>query len=279
MTNDWEENPSDLPLDHPDFFSTASTEEPISSSVEEPAPLTPNEPTGALQEFAEKLEATQQPISASFPFSLLITGPLTAHEKEKLLDLLSRHNMGIREVDLEPQFIGERILIPRISEYAGVLLVQALRGTRARLRLGPSDSIFSTEETREETPLIDPDLNIGELRIQHSETAPPAEQIRISADSSIPDIPSPQLIDSIFASATLEADTVEAQSSPEYEEVLDALIRELKYKAHRKGAIAITHFTLDLVPLSLPSQYRLTVKGSAIKQGEPQSSLNSVDFV
>lgn len=271
MNNDWNQNPSDQPLENP-----PPTEDPFFTPLEE-SPTT-HEPVGALQEFAEKLEATQQPVSASFPFSLLITGPLSAHEKEKLLDLLSRHNMGIREVDLEPQFIGERILIPRISEYAGILLVQALRGTRAKLRLGPSDSIFSTEETREEASSIDPDLKTGELRIQASENTPPAEQIRISADSTIPDIPTPQFIDSIFASAILEADTVEAQNSPEYEEVLDALIRELKYKAHRKGAIAITHFTLDLTPLSLPSQYRLTVKGSAIKSGEPEVSLKSIDF-
>jgi|GEM_PF-1802750 len=249
----------------------------------EPSPLdTPPDASQDTAHWTEKVSsAAEQIVPASYPFSLLITGPLTAHEKEKLLDILSRENMGIREVDLEPQLISERVLIPRISEYAGVLLVQALRGTRAKLRLGPADSIFMTEETREEY-LPETEIKTGSVRDLSGnlsgDGSHPAERIRISADSSIPGIPQIQLIDFVIASATLEAETVEAQSSPEYQAVLDALIRELKYKAYRKGAQAITQFALELISLSLPSQYRLTVSGSAVKAAEPEISPNSPDF-
>lgn len=222
-----------------------------------------------------KIDTPEAPLTPTLPFSLLITGPLTLHEREKLLDLLSRENIGIREVDLEPQFLSQKVLIPRVSEYAGVLIVQALRGTRAHLRLGPSDLIFATDETREDpnsiTPSSEPSIN--HYRVQNDTPEHSAEAIRISADSSIPDLPGAQLIDFIIASTTLESDTVEAQNSPEYQAVLDALIRELKYKAHRKGGIAITHFSLELVPLSLPSQYRLTVSGSAVKETKLDRSL------
>src|SRR5437764_1503439 len=77
----------------------------------------------------------QVEVPTSFPFSLMIEGTLRPEEREKLIDLISREKFGIREVDLEPQLESGRILIPRISEYAGVLLVQALRNTQARLRL------------------------------------------------------------------------------------------------------------------------------------------------
>jgi hypothetical protein len=81
----------------------------------------------------------------------MIVGRLTDHEREKLTDTLERNHMGIDAKDLVHQFEGDRVLIPRISEYAGVLIVQALRGTSATMRLAPSDQIFSTEDTRDET--------------------------------------------------------------------------------------------------------------------------------
>lgn len=271
-----EEPPEESPLS----FEINSEPSTLDTSPET-SPQTAHDTHPDTAHWSEKVSsAAEQIVPATYPFSLLITGPLTAHEKEKLLDILSRENMGIREVDLEPQFISERVLIPRMSEYAGVLLVQALRGTRAKLRLGPADSIFMTEETREEY-VPETEIKTGSVRDLSgvsSDGSHPAERIRISADSSIPGIPQIQLIDFVIASATLEAETVEAQSSPEYQAILDALIRELKYKAYRKGALAITQFALELVSLSLPSQYRLTVSGSAVKAAEPEISHNSPDF-
>ncbi|OFZ70214.1 MAG: hypothetical protein A3K03_05995 [Bdellovibrionales bacterium RIFOXYD1_FULL_44_7] len=58
---------------------------------------------------------------------------------------------------------------------------------------------------------------------------------------------------------------VEAESSSEYQEVLEGLKREMKYKAYRKGADAVVNFSISLTLLSVPSRYRLTAMGSAVK--------------
>lgn len=257
-------------------FQVSDTDAPFASvetPVTDPDPSSfeeikkPIDPLSSAKKFSEKMNAAQA-VPASYPFSLLITGYLSDYEREKLIDILTRENMGIREVELEPQFASGKILIPRISEYAGILIVQALRGTRADLRLGPSDTIFSTAETREESTeeSIALEAGITEIvRFRTSDGMHPAEAIRLSADPSIPDLPHPILIDLVMVSTSLQADTVEARNSPKYQETLDRLIRELKYKAHRKGASAIVNFSIELISLSLPSQYKLTVKGSAIR--------------
>jgi hypothetical protein len=227
------------------------------------------DPLPQIKKFTEKSSVAQN-LPAPYPFSLLISGHLTDREKEKLIDVLTREDMGIREVELEPQFQSGRILIPRISEYAGILLVQALRGTRAQIRLGPSDTIFATADTREELGDIDTEWQTPPTEIARfasSEGKHPAELVRISADPMIADLPSPVLIDLVIVSASLKSEMVEPRNSPKYQETLDALIRELKYRAHRKGAQAIVNFSIDLTMLKIPSEYKLTVKGSAIRSG------------
>jgi hypothetical protein len=230
-----------------------------------------SDPISQLKKISEQSSVAQN-LPVPYPFSLLITGHLTEREREKLVDVLTRENMGIREVELEPQFASGRILIPRISEYAGILLVQALRGTRAQLKLGPSDSIFATPETRDEP--TDESLLPAPNEFARSITPEgkhPAETVRISADATIHDLPNPVLIDLVIVSTTLKSEMVEPRNSPKYQETLDALIRELKYRAHRKGAQAIINFSIDLTMLQLPSEYKLTVKGSAIQSAAEPS--------
>ena len=68
-----------------------------------------------------------------------------------------------------------------------------------------------------------------------------------------------------FPSPRKAGEAIVAEHSTEYQRVLDNLQRELKYKAHRKGATGIVSFTIQTVPLTLPSQYRILVVGTAIR--------------
>ena len=83
----------------------------------------------------------------SIPFSLMITGTFPDTDKEKLLEILSKNSFGIRGADLEPQFEAGKVLIPRISEYAGVMIVQALRDAPLEMTLAPADTVYSTPDT------------------------------------------------------------------------------------------------------------------------------------
>ncbi len=239
--------------------------EPIAQpeDLSEPA-LDPMAPT---RDFANQSSPAREAVPAAFPFSLIIEGHLTLEEREKLLSTLSRENMGISEADLEPQFEGERILIPRISEYAGVLLIQALRGSHASLRLGVSDSIYATDDTRDSATeaWADP-LEASSRHQVLSHHAPnEAERIPMVASSALPGREVLEVIDTLVVSAALRSHVVEAQKSSEYHEVLEALKCELKYRAFRKGAEAIVNFSVQLDSLGSPGRFRLTVSGTAAR--------------
>jgi uncharacterized protein YbjQ (UPF0145 family) len=219
--------------------------------------------------------------SAAFPFSLLITGVLKPEERERLVDLLSREGVGISELDLEPQFTAARILIPRISEYAGVVIIQAMRSAQVRMMLGPSDSIFATDETR-----ASPD-ELQESRDQAGaspasvsqvvgDTNHPAESIIVTPDENIRGMKNHEILDTLTASATMKAKVVESENSAAFQDLLENLKRELKYKAYRKGAQGIVHFSVQLMPLQMTASYRVTVMGAAVRPapapGEAQAT-------
>ena len=77
------------------------------------------------------------------------------------------------------------------------------------------------------------------------------------------------LVDTLVASASLRTNVVDATSSSEYQEILEGLQRELKYKAYYRGANAIIRFSIQLMPLALPTHYRIMAMGSAIKSQIP----------
>lgn len=259
----------------PEPLVAAPTEPPLAPEPLRPAPrLAPeaaaakaaslSTPLAKVKQYAEAITPGKTSGPAAFPFSLLITGKLAPDEQARLLDILSRENMGIREIDLEPQLEGGKILIPRISEYAGVLIVSALRGARVRMRFGPSDTIFATEDTQDTE---DTSFDNGERRAesQVADAALPAESIPITQAASLPGLERYVVLDTVLATAAIHTLAVEAEASTEYGELLEALKRELKFKAQRKGATAILSFHVQLTPLQLPSQYRILVSGSAVK--------------
>lgn len=179
-----EKNDPSSPIiaDTPLSFSSQGVETPL---AEESIPQQPNSPPlhplDAVKKFTEEVIVPINAVPAAFPFSLLITGGLSAEEKEKLLNLVSKENMGIRELDLEPQLENDRILIPRISEYAGVLLVQALRGTQAQMKLGPSESIFIPHEMQGEAQNHHSGSLAHENKITHdTDISHPAEDLPLT---------------------------------------------------------------------------------------------------
>ena len=199
----------------------------------------------------------------------MILGPLFPEEKDKISELVDQEKMGILSTDLEPQLSSGRILIPRISEYAGIMIVQALRGSRAQIKLGPSDSIFATSDTRT-TPEEDAAQTVEDHSSSlSSEISHPAEEIPVTSENQLPGLSHYKTIDTISASATLKAQIVEAESSSEYHEILEALHREIKYKAYRRGATAVLNFKIQLNALSSPTHYRILTTGSAVKPEPP----------
>lgn len=227
-----------------------------------------------VRDFSENVAASSESalVSAGLPFDLRIEGKLSPAEQEKVSSLLTRGNLGISEVDLEPQFASGRILIPRISETIGVLVAQALRSARVRISLMPSP------EDPSENPSADPsaesdawsriDFGISEADGHAEALAPhPADELPLSTDSSLPQFPEFRVLETVMASASLRSTAVEAQSSRQYEVLLENLKREIKFKAYHKGACGLVGLKIQLDHLSFPTGYRLTLTASAITVG------------
>jgi hypothetical protein len=200
------------------------------------------------------------------PFSLLIDGMLREHEREALLQILSRENLNIREVELEPQFQAGKILIPRISEYAGVLIAQALRNSNARMRLGPSDRIFASRnaEENDSEALIIPPRADSELLITE-DGAHPSDRVILSPDANLADRQIIEAIDTLHSSMNLKAAHVAQPQSPAFQDALERLKRQLKLQAHHRGANALLSFKYELLPLEGQTIYKLVVQAKAVK--------------
>ena len=219
-----------------------------------------------VKKFAEKVPPGKPPVKAAYPYSLLIEGHIRVTDREKLIDLLEKENYGITKKDIEHQLDSGKILIPRISEYAGILIVQNLRDCGATIKLGPADQIFSTKDTKTtEEGLLQASDQDSHSQMVFLESDHPAEKIPVLTGDHFNEYEKIQLIDAISVSTSINSSIVEAQKSSEYQQALDALKKEMKYRAYRKGAEAIIRFSISLTPLNTANMYRLHALGTAIK--------------
>ncbi len=251
---------SSQPVEHQTFTPELSGS--LSNSVANASATTTTKIEGnsktidSIKNYSESLNAEGATAAAQLPFTLRIEGKLSPQEAEKLLDVLSREKMDIREVDLEPQLEAGRVLIPRISEYAGVMLIQALRGIRAKIFFQPSDIDPSASDS-----LAPADFNNSFETVVAS---PSAESLPVTQGDDLPQLGVFQVIDTLLVSGMLTTRSVEALNSNEFTILTESLMRELKFKAARRGARGITHLSIQLTPLTLPTDYRVTVSGTAV---------------
>lgn len=237
---------------------------PVSESTSEALmPISLPHPSEALKQFSERVIPGAPAVEAAYPFSLKIKGRLSPLDQEKFIDLLNRENMGFREVDLELQLQEGKILLPRISEYAAVLVVQSLRDAGVEFELGPSDAIFSTENTRHSPD--DPVFDTGETRERFESLAFGEPEMPITAGGEIPGLALFEIVETLTASTALESAAIEAERTHEYRDAIESLKGELRARAKAKGASGLIHFQVTTIPLSIPSRYRILALATAIR--------------
>lgn len=220
-----------------------------------------------IRDYAENSPVGSPEAPSEYPFSVMIEGKLRAPDRSKLMDLLSSNKVGISEMDLEAQFHANRVLIPRISEYLGVLIIQALRDAPVTMKLAPADEVFTTVGGSEVSSLELKDYGPSHATVFSSVPSHQAESIPIvSGQDEDVDQKVWELIDAVSASAFLQSTMVEVERSLDFEEKTNSIKKELKFKAYQKGADAIVNFSMTLTPLSSPMQYRLIAIGTAVKK-------------
>ncbi|MBL7716545.1 MAG: hypothetical protein JNL01_13855 [Bdellovibrionales bacterium] len=221
--------------------------------------------------------------AANLPFTVLIEGKLEDDERARLVDIVNREKLGVTELDLEPQFAANRVLIPRVSEYAAILIVSALRSMKGRMRISPSevmDQVMGKKSEKEtDAPVpqtsggveIHPMLSMVTGAGGKDESIHPAEIIPVTSAEALPGFGAYHVVDAVTATASVRIPHGRIEFSPEYRDLSEKLKVELQFKAYRKGANGIIHFSIQIVPLTDPTVFRLLAAGSAIRSGaEPR---------
>lgn len=264
------------PAENAPVFETSA---PLGESIDvaefavaapELAPPTPSfeatPDTAATSDLDRTVAADPVELSSQDAWNLSISGLLRPEQRARLTDIVTREAIGIREVDLEPQFDAGRIFIPRISEYLGIVLIQALRDASVEIHFEPADHEMEREaEGAFSTP------SPLATHTSQSERAFTFDQVLLSADSALPGVPSSQIsvIDVIIVTATLTHAEVESRfdslSAHVFEDRMESLKRELKARAYYRGAHAVLDFGLELQPLKDPALYKLMLTGTAVK--------------
>lgn len=222
-------------------------------------------------------QLTSIPTEVSFPFTVMIEGALSPLDRSKILSFVKNEKLGIDVKDIQLQLDSSKICLPRISEYAAVLLVQSLRDSQAVLRLFPSDSMVGPDDSDgivlENNQPHAYSSSTGSTRIFTPSHEIPAEQIPLITGPFHPSQPVEEVLETLSASALLETSSVEASYSPEHQERVEALQRKIKVQAFVKKADAVLNFKIDLIPLSQPTSFRMVATGTAVRIKKPTSSL------
>jgi hypothetical protein len=211
----------------------------------------------AVQEYAEKAQTFSESARIFQPFHLHIRGRFGPFERDKLLLFITENPIGLTSADLDLQINSGRVMIPRISEYAGIRLIQQLRDSDLDLVMRPSarDADEPVHETR---PLeYHYSEKSGSNAVSFSIPILPANAASIALYD---------VFDSISGNQYLKVEMVEAQESQLFQEVVDRMIGSIKQKARLKGADALTHFQQKITPLRLPSQYQISIEATMLRK-------------
>jgi hypothetical protein len=200
-------------------------------------------------------------VDAARPFHLWITGALRNHEKERLVELIARENFGIREVDLEIQFEAGRILLPRISEFCVVLVAQTLRGAAVELKLEPSEHATAPHSPDGFQARLNP-------ASAQSKSAPhPAEDLPVTDQPLFAGRGEHEALDVLMATGMIQEPEWRAETSDAFSEMVESLKRELRFKAHLKGADGLVNYEAKVMnsPWITESECRIQVTATAVR--------------
>jgi len=241
----------------PDLDSSDHSLQPSESSlqVEAPAPLSSSPQKTGMMELNTRAISIPQVVNAVRPFHLWIEGQLRPNEKERLLDLLARENFGIREVELDLQLEAGKILLPRISEFAAVLVAQTLREASVTLTLNPSDSV-GTAPTTSGAPVP--------LTVHDSTHSHPAEELPVTTEDQFPGRESASPIDLLVATGLIHEAEWRAENSDAFAKMVESLKRELRYKAHLKKADGLVKFQAQVLNSPFISERDCRIQVSAL---------------
>jgi hypothetical protein len=209
-----------------------------------------------IKQYSERSREATFSANAKSPFHLWMHGQFDPFSRDKLLHFISDNPMGLNSSDLDRQINAGRVLFPRISEFAGIKLIQDLRDSGLAFKLSPSSR---------EADEIMPEAEGLRLAYEANPSVTSDTAITVLPGDAI-DIKLWQAFDSIQLVQFLKAEILEVERSELFQELLERMTTSLKQKAKLRGASAISALKHELKPLRLPSHYQIELKATLLKK-------------
>lgn len=243
----------------PDFLSDFATE-PAPTPIELEPIAEPTIPAlESIKNYSESTHSLTEDLEIAYPFMFYATGTFTFYEQDKLLRFITENPIGLTAADLDLQIKSGRVFFSRISEYAGIKLIQELRDSALEFKLVPA-----TKDPLDLQEFPNPkhwDLGVPSPSPQQTHRIEVIELKKGSEEEKLY-----TYLDLIQVSQFLKAEIVELEKSELYQEVIDRMIQSLKARALQRGAQAITQPVIQLQSLRLPSQYQVSISARAFKR-------------
>lgn len=209
-----------------------------------------------LKNYSQRTRESAFEAEIRAPFHLSLQGAFDPYTRDKLLMFITENPIGLNSSELDLQLQAGRVLFPRISEFAGIKLIQDLRDSGLLFKLTPSSR--DEDELIHEAPALS-------YRFEATAAASPESVIPVLPESGF-DQKAWQVIDSIQMVQYLRAEILEVEKSDLFQNLIDRMLGAMKKKAILKGADAISGLSHHVTPLRLPSQYQVELRANLLKK-------------
>lgn len=230
--------------------------EQAASASGETHPSPPMDYLDELKSYSQKTQESAFEKGIKAPFHLSLQGSFDPYTRDKLLMFITENPIGLNSSELDLQLKAGRVLFPRISEFAGIKLIQDLRDSGLLFKLTPSSR--DDDELIHEAPALS-------YRYESTAGAAPESMIPVLPEFGL-DQKAWKVIDSVQMVQYLRAEILEVEKSDLFQNLIERMLVAMKKKAILKGADAMTGLTHQVTPLRLPSQYQVELRANLLKK-------------
>lgn len=222
----------------------------------------------AVGEFAEKVTIGHPSVEANPAFSLFARGEFDERKKDFIRGILESEEFGVRFEEIELQLSSGKLLVPRISEYAAILLGQKIYD------IVDTVEVFLADEA-DESMLIDPTHYRKRSAEAHDLGEEPGSEADVftSTVSELSGFVITRILSAITLSEIISAEIAEDPKSREFEEVTEKLTTQLASKAFKLGAHGVIGVSFAVKAVDgyrnaagrTAKAYRILASGTAVR--------------
>jgi len=226
-----------------------------------------------VKKFAENSHYSGMAAEGNPSFSVLISQIKFIEDIEDILRLLKELNLLGDDIEqARKRLLRGSFLVPRISEYAAILLAHKLRRFDIDLQLGLSDDIHPPKHGEKPETGIVSKTNLYQNQNHHFQFHHPKvelSQILISTTSNLEGYQIHRYLGIATENQLIDGHQIEEEKSQDIPKAYQDIAHKLKAQALQVNANAIVGITYQLTPLPVDlnhssTKYRLSCSGNLV---------------